>query len=180
MKKIYTFITLFVFFNALTSAQIHIGENLQMGNSSLLEFDNSPSNTRGIILSAVETAPVLDPDFNNGTFIYDKSTQQVKMFENGVWINLSDKGDNSVLTQNGRVINTSQDIGKGVVIGQTLSENNQTKGALILEDESKALVLPHIANPHINVKSPYPGMMCYDTTSNTFAVFDGNNWNYWE
>ena len=37
-----------------------------------------------------------------------------------------------------------------------------------------------IGYPHLNVKSPYPGMMCFDTVSNTLAVFDGENWNYWK
>ena len=42
------------------------------------------------------------------------------------------------------------------------------------------MVLPHVTNPHLTVKSPYPGMMCYDTVKKAVAVFDGTVWNYWK
>ena len=42
------------------------------------------------------------------------------------------------------------------------------------------MILPKVNQPEINVKSPYPGMICYDTASKTVAIFDGKVWNYWK
>ncbi|WP_353117470.1 hypothetical protein [Myroides odoratus] len=53
-------------------------------------------------------------------------------------------------------------------------------GIVVLEGSTKALVLPKIMNPHLTVKSPYPGMMCYDSNRKALAVFDGVLWNYWK
>lgn len=47
------------------------------------------------------------------------------------------------------------------------------------ESTDKAMILPRIKAPHLNVKSPYPGMMCYDTETQSVALFDGRFWNYW-
>ena len=43
-------------------------------------------------------------------------------------------------------------------------------GILILEDSNKAMVLPKVASPHLNIIKPSAGMMVYDTTSKMFAV----------
>jgi hypothetical protein len=61
-----------------------------------------------------------------------------------------------------------------------LEKISNAKGVLVLESADKAMILPKITNPHTTVKNPYPGMMCYDLTSKSLAVFDGANWNYWK
>jgi len=48
-------------------------------------------------------------------------------------------------------------------------------GVLVLEGETKAL-LPKIEKTDESVKSPYPGMMCYDSNRKALAVFDGALW----
>lgn len=174
----------------IINAQVSIGGNQSInGNSTILDFagntatelstDTETTNVRGIILPAVDSSPsytVVNPTTNNpnnGTFIFDKTTKMVRMFENGSWINLSDAaGDaTSILS------NTSNETGKGVIIG---ADTTPAKGILVLESSNKAIILPHVKNPHTSVKSPYPGMMCYDTVSNSLAVFDGSRWNYWK
>ena len=94
------------------------------------------------------------------------------MVENNVWKDLSDVGNSSNL-----ISNSSNDIGEGVIIG---AESSSAAGILVLESTDKAMVLPKITNPHLTVKNPYPGMMCYDIVSKSLAVFDGVNWNYWK
>lgn len=94
------------------------------------------------------------------------------MYENDVWKSLSDAGNSSVV-----ITNNSAETGKGVIMGEAASSAD---GVLVLESQNKAMILPQIAAPHLNVKSPYPGMMCYDTVSKTLAVFDGSVWNYWK
>lgn len=152
------------------SAQVAIGKENVVGTSTLLDFE---TNFRGIILPAVSMAdvPALDEN-NNGTFLFDLDTQTIQMFENETWIALSDIGNASAIS-----VNSADEDGQGVIIG---AENTSALGALVLEASDKAMILPKIADPHLTVKSPYPGMICYDTASKTLAVFDGSVWNYWK
>lgn len=189
MKK-YIFIPAFSLLTGLLSAQVSMGGNQTVnGASTILDFagqtatgdsaDSATLNEKGIILPAVAVAPAFSAvtpatdHANNGTFIYDRSTKMVRMFENGTWVNLSDGTGNDA----GLAVNNSAETGSGAIIG---SNSTAAEGVLVLESDSKAMVLPHIANPHLTVKSPYPGMMCYDTVSNSLAVYDGLRWNYWK
>ncbi len=187
MKKI-----IYIFICIITSyvnAQVYIGTNNVLANESTLLFfegnttsdltnDVTTTNSKGIILPAVATTPtynVVTPTTNNpnnGTFIFDRTSKMIKMFENGYWKNIS----NSVGSDLKLYDNSSAELGKGVIIGE---QTTNAKGVLVLESTSKSLILPQIQNPHITVKSPYAGMICYDTVSNTFASFDGVSWNYW-
>lgn len=172
MKYIYTFI-LVGLFSLQLNAQIGIGKSDVDGINTIIDFDNTTTNTKGIILPAVTTTPIgLSPVDNGGTFLYDTSDAKVKMYENGTWVSLTDVGDKASV-----LINSSTEIGDGVLIGATTT---QAKGALVLESDNKAMILPKINKPEINVKSPYPGMMCYDTASKTLAIFDGKVWSYWK
>lgn len=172
LKFIYNTIALIIL-SISTNAQVGIGKNNVDGSSTIIDFDNSSTNTKGIILPAVTTAPTnLKTSDNGGTLIFDLSDTKVKMFQNGTWVSLSEAGDKSKVT-----INNSNEIGNGVIIGAATS---QAIGSLILESNNKAMILPKVNKPEINVKSPYPGMICYDTASKTIAIFDGKVWNYWK
>lgn len=186
MKKfiygIFTAITM----TTVTSAQISIGGKQTVeGTSTLLDFnstatgkkatDTSVDNTYGIILPAIDINNVATLNSaNNGTFLFDIGESKVKMYENNVWLDLTDSGNSSAV-----VINTSTESAnsQGAIIGSTTSN---AKGVLVLESPDKALILPRITDPHLNVKSPYPGMMCYDVASKSLAVFDGIFWYYWK
>ncbi|WP_313385057.1 hypothetical protein [Chishuiella sp.] len=175
MKKI-IYSTLFLSLFSISHAQVSIGKEKSEGSSTIFDFNNT-NNTNGIILPAVTTTPNnLDAVNNGGTFIFDQTDSKVKMFENGSWVDLSDSGDNSTITKL-NLNNTSNEVGNGVVIG---ANSSNAKGVLVLESDDKAMILPYIAEPEKNVKSPYPGMICYDTKSNTIALFDGKVWNYWK
>lgn len=153
-----------------SQAQIAIGKTAVVGSNTLLDFDQSPTNSKGIILPAVTNTATVS--VTNGTFIFDIDTKKVRMVENNVWKDLSDVGNSSNL-----ISNSSNDIGEGVIIG---AESSSAPGILVLESTDKAMVLPKITNPHLTVKNPYAGMMCYDIVSKSLAVFDGVNWNYWK
>lgn len=176
MKK--TLIILaFTFIANLSIAQVAIGKETVNGNSTILDFNDTTGNTKGIILPSVNntnaalTSPTSD---NNGTFVFDKSDSKVKMYQNSSWVNLSDAGNSTQITANSSEESTGL---QGAIIG---ADNSLAKGVLVLESTNKAMILPQIANPHLNVKCPYPGMMCYDTVSKSLAVFDGSVWNYWK
>lgn len=166
-------ILVIVCLSTLSFGQVVIGKESIEGNSTLLDFNNTVTNTQGLILSAVETTPTGYTSANNGTFLFDKSDQKLKMYENNKWVDLSkESGNGSVI-----VANTSVEKGGGAIIGNKVTA---AKGVLVLESIDKALILPRIKEPHLNVKSPYPGMMCYDTKSKSVALFDGKVWNYWK
>jgi len=188
MKKYIT--TTFIVFAAFAAnAQVSIGGKQSVegdNDSTLLDFNSDSkgnkvagtgANSQGIILPAVDnTANALaaTTSYNNGTFLFDKSDKKVKMYENGVWVDLSGEGNDTRL-----VINTSGESSaeQGAIIG---SKTSNAKGILVLEHPEKAMILPRIANPHTTVKNPYAGMMGYDTVSKSLAVFDGENWHYWK
>lgn len=170
MKRI-IFSSILLASNLCLNAQIHFGNDKESvnGSSTLMDFDESASNTKGIILPAVTSASNVAPA--NGNFIFDNNDKVIKVYENGIWRNLSEQVGTVNVNSN-----PSADIGDGVVIG---SEIPTAEGILVLESENMAMILPKVAEPHLNVKSPYPGMMCYDTTAKALAVFDGNKWYYW-
>ncbi|CAI8765811.1 hypothetical protein [Chryseobacterium sp. IT-36CA2] len=151
-------------------AQVAIGKQSIDGNSTVLDFDNVSGNTKGLILPATSGFPT--GSLVNGTFIFDVTDSKVKMYENDAWKSLSDAGNSSAI-----LVNNSAETGKGVIMGEAASAAD---GVLVLESPNKAMILPKVATPHLNVKNPYPGMICYDTTSKTLAIFDGSVWNYWK
>ncbi|PIF46616.1 hypothetical protein CLU96_3654 [Chryseobacterium sp. 52] len=158
-----------VIFGSL-SAQIAIEKQTIDGNSTILDFNSTSANTKGLILPAIQGLPAGNPA--NGTFIFDRSDDKVKVYENNTWKALSDTGNSSAI-----LVNTSDETGNGVVIGV---QPGNADGVFVLEAPDKAMILPKIVSPHLNVKNPYPGMICYDTASKTLAVFDGTVWNYWK
>ena len=158
---------LLVIFTAFTlHAQIAIGK-IDVQGGAILDFDSGTE--KGILLPIVETLPGNAVD---GTLLMDKNDSKLKMKVDGTWRDLSDAG--SVSTVN---FNNSDEKGKGIIIGD---QGSTAEGVLVLEASDKALVLPKVNAPHLNVKSPHPGMICYDTLNKMLAVFDGLKWNYWK
>lgn len=163
MKKTGKIIAFLLFCNSL-SAQVAIGKTPN-NPGAILDFPQSTTN--GIILPAVSELPATLPD---GSLLLDKSDLKIKMKQNAAWSEMSSAGDVSKIAQN-----TSSEVGNGVIIG---SNTSAASGVLVLEATDKALALPQVASPQLNVKSPYPGMICYDTTTKTVAVFDGKVWTF--
>lgn len=168
MKKALILSIMLLGYLASANAQTAIDKQTVASASTILDF--AAGTTKGIILPAVETLPTAPA---NGTFLLDKNDKKIKMFQNGVWVALSADGNiTSLVPYSGTVDNA-----KRTIIGSTTTSAD---GVLVLESTNKAMVLPKVASPHLNVKSPYPGMMCYDTVTKALAVFDGNAWNYWK
>lgn len=179
MKRYILIIVLAVFGSSVVNAQTtYIERHGEDKPSVLIDFNSDASgnkvqgsgaNTKGIVLPAVETPPATPA---NGTFVFDRNDRKVKVYENGAWKELSDEGDlTGLVPWSGTVDN-----GRQTVIG---ARETNVSGVLVLESATKAMVLPRVASPHENVKSPYPGMMCYDTDRKAVAVFNGSVWNYW-
>ncbi len=172
MKKYIIILVSLINYNVL--AQVAIGKTQVDGNNTLLDFavDN---NTKGLIVPAVINTNIVKRGTTNenGIFVFDKLDARVKVFENNTWKNLSEPG---VSTD---IINYSSRSDKGtggVIIG---AETSTAEGVLILESINMAMILPKVFKPEKNVGNPYPGMICYDTSSHKLAVYNGIDWTYW-
>jgi len=150
-------------------AQIAIGKTTMTNDSVLLEFGTE---AKGIILPAVNTAP----GAVNGTFVLDNTTKSVRVMQNGTWTDLSTAGEATPNPYANAGADTIPGI-NGVVMGAATSSK---PGVLVLESTTKALVLPNVSEPDLNIPSPVAGTMVYDTTNSMLAVYDGVNWTFWK
>ena len=160
-------------------SQVVIGNSAQPQLSSpsvSLEF-TTPG---GVVLPYVDEASA---DSNGaaaeGTLIMDPISNKVKLKLDLGWLNLSSAAaiTNAIdlTTQNNKI----EEADARVIIGQD-GQTNTTKGLLILSDTNKAMVLPKVASPHLNIKNPAAGMIVYDTYDKQLAVFNGTQWSFWK
>lgn len=168
-----------------------------------LEFYDNADNTKGLVLpwtSTVNNQPVaynattgvgyggMQGTVADGTMILDLYDKKVKYMRNGSWSSLT--GD-LPLTAGATTYNTfnnidssQQDNGKEestakAAIGVN-GATDTTPGILVLTDTDKAMVLPKVASPHLNIKNPAPGMIAYDTIKKQLAVYNGTVWSFWK
>jgi hypothetical protein len=163
----------------LTSAQVAIGKEAVVNTSVSLEFGNG---NRGMILPWVTSTGAVAGAVN-GTVVYDLSDHKVKAKYGSGWKDLSIDATGTtidpitsvdgLLIQDAHTENTDAE----VTIGTTQTSDT---GILILEDIDKAMILPKVASPHLNIINPAPGMMVYDTTAKQLAVFNGTVWSFWK
>ncbi|KUJ57177.1 hypothetical protein [Chryseobacterium aquaticum] len=176
MKNIFTI--LFALLSVSVFSQVAIGKASVASPSVSLDFGTG---NRGMVLPWV-TSTAAVTGVVNGTMVYDLTDKKVKVKYNAAWKDLS------VNTQ-GTTVDplTSVD---GVLIQNSATENTLAKsaigtltatpGILVLEDTTKAMVLPKVASPHLNIINPAPGMIVYDTFNKQLAVFNGFVWSFWK
>lgn len=167
MNKIIVSIALFC--AVLGKAQVAIGKPNVTNTSVSLEFETTEN--RGLILPYVEDKSGISQD---GSIIYDTTDKKVKYLKSGSWFDLSvdDAGDVDLSIQTSKTEKT----GAKVSIGTQTSTN----GILVLEDSNKAMILPKVASPHLNIINPSAGMLVYDTTARQLAVYNGTVWSFWK
>ncbi|NMR35507.1 hypothetical protein HIO71_15115 [Chryseobacterium aquaticum] len=176
MKNIFTI--LFALLSVSVFSQVAIGKASVASPSVSLDFGTG---NRGMVLPWV-TSTAAVTGVVNGTMVYDLTDKKVKVKYNAAWKDLS------VNTQ-GTTVDplTSVD---GVLVQNSATENTLAKsaigtltatpGLLVLEDTTKAMVLPKVASPHLNIINPAPGMIVYDTFNKQLAVFNGSVWSFWK
>ena len=180
------------------------------GSNVSLEFYDNADNTKGIVVpwtTTVANNPVaynattgvgyrgIQGTVADGTLIFDLSDKKLKYMKSGAWSDLTgsptfpltvkDSSNNDVVfTQFNAINSTLQDNAKEVnnaksAIG-TNAATDTTNGILVLTDTNRAMVLPKVANPHLNIINPAPGMMVYDTVKKQLAVYNGTVWSFWK
>lgn len=133
----------------------------------------------------------------DGTIIFDLSDKQVKYRKDGTWFSLTasafpinyENAVNSTVTINSAAgfaavgsslqDNVKENETAKAAIGSNAATDT-TPGILVLTDTNKAMVLPKVASPHLNIKNPTPGMMAYDTHKRQLAVYNGTIWSFWK
>ena len=101
------------------------------------------------------------------------SENQSPQVNNWVLMSVADKG---VLPLETNISEENTDT-NGVIIG---ADTSDAPGVLVLESATKAMILPKGNNPAANIPNPIIGTICFDTASNSFAIFDGQFWNFWK
>lgn len=193
MKNI--LILLSLFFAFITTAQIAIGKSsitfipsTTTPNPSIsLEFGiYAAPRGKGIVLPWVTSAANTTGSVP-GTIIYDVNDKIVK-YRNSTttWFNLS---KNEVTLVDGTanfdttgVVNTALQIGltDSPTSKASIGTPTSTPGILVLEDNNKAMVLPKLPSPHLNIINPEPGTMAYDTVTKQLAIYNGKVWSFWK
>ena len=171
MKK--TFIILLTFVVICAYSQVAIGKDSVTNTSVSLEFG---SEKKGLLLPWV-TSETSVAGAVDGTIIYDTTDKKVKYRRAGSWFDLSvdTTGEVDTTLQDSRIENNTAK----AVIGKS-GANDTTPGILVLSDTDKAMILPKVASPHLNITNPASGMLIYDTDSRQLAVFNGTVWSFWK
>ena len=165
-------ITLLTIITISIKSQVAIGKTGLTNSSVSLEF--SDTENKGIILPYIEDKSGIT---ENGSVIYDNSDHKVKYLKDNSWFDLSvdntGKADISIQQSKTEIRTAKTGIG-------TNSDADTTDGILVLSDTDKAMILPKVASPHLNIMNPAPGMMVYDTTKKQLAVYNGTVWSFWK
>ena len=155
-----------------TKSQVAIGKQSVTNTSVSLEFTDAEN--KGLILPYIENKTAI---IENGSIIYDATDHKVKYLKDGSWFDLSvdttGQADLSIQSAKNEVATAKTVIG-------TDGATNSTSGILVLSDTDKAMILPRVASPHLNIINPAPGMMAYDTTKKQLAVYNGTVWSFWK
>ena len=168
--------TLSLLFTTSLSAQVAIGKATVSSPAVSLEFYDNADNTRGIILPWVTSTAAVTGAVN-GTIVYNTADRKVYVKYASGWRDLSVDTTGTVTTTLQDAL-SDLDTAKVLIGGDPATDT--TPGILVLADTNKAMVLPKVASPHLNIVNPSPGMMVYDTTKKQLAVFNGTVWSFWK
>ena len=176
MKNI--IISMFTLFTTCAFAQVAIGKASVSSPSVSLEFGTG---NKGILLPWVTGVSTVTGAVN-GTLVYNTTDKKVYVKYASGWKDLS-------VDATGTTVDPITNV-DGLTLQNSLNDLNTAKvsigtptstpGILVLEDTNKAMVLPKVASPHLNIVKPSPGMMVYDTTKKQLAVFNGTVWSFWK
>lgn len=174
MKNIISIFALTI--SQILFSQVIIGNNIGTAankTSVLMEFAN---NNKGIILPYVRTLPTVPTE---GTIVLDATdgTKARVKYYKGSWFDLSGT-DANITTELSTQPNIAEDTASKVILG---SETSTANGVLVLESNTKSLVLPIVDDVN-KIPSPSPGMLVFvnKTGAKRLAVYNGAYWSFWK
>ncbi|MDP9959602.1 hypothetical protein [Chryseobacterium lathyri] len=156
-------------------AQIGISTESVSNGSVSLEFGNNEN--KGLLLPYVTDKTGIT---ENGTVLFDTTDHKVKYLKDtNTWFDLSidSSGTADLSIQD---TDREEQPGAKVCISTTAGGTDTTKGILVLADADKAMILPKVASPHLNIINPSAGMLAYDTVKKQLAVYNGTVWTFWK
>lgn len=185
-----------ILFSSFSVAQVAIGKasisvipSTTTPNPSIsLEFGNysAAQGGKGIVLPWVTSAANTTGSVT-GTIIYDANDKIVKYRNSATtWFSLSKNEttlvDGTVGYDTTGVVNTALQTGltDASTARASIGTVTTTPGILVLEDATKAMVLPKMPSPHLTIINPEPGMMAYDTLTKQLAIYNGKVWSFWK
>ncbi|QTV05941.1 hypothetical protein [Faecalibacter bovis] len=177
MKNI--FIAILILFSNVVFSQITIGKSTPTSTAVSLEFGDE---NRGLLLPWVTNVSVVESP-ENGTMSYDSQDKKVKVKLANGWKDLTVNTTGTTIdpiTQVDGLTIQSSSVNEQVDAKVYIGELTATKGILVLEDKNKAMVLPKVYQPHLNIINPSPGMIVFDTKDNLLCVFNGKDWAFWK
>ena len=162
------------------NAQITIGSQTTIPTpkeSVILDFVEGEN--KGIILPYVRVMPSGE-NLVEGTILLnatDPTNAKIEYY-NGSWQDLSNSHTANIQTYLSNQPTEVKNVESKVIIG---AKTTSADGILVLESDSKALVLPKV-NSVNDIINPAPGMMVLLNNSSTkmLAVFNGKIWTFWE
>lgn len=174
MKKVVYISLLIILGNSMLHAQVAIGKATPVADAIL---DFSDTDNKGVSIPKIIS---LDATSVPGTFYFDTADSKVKFILDAGTMDLSvmlvPPASVYDITTNGYDTFAENSGTIGTVIG---ADTSAAPGALVLESTEMVLKLPKVANPHLTIIDPEPGMIVYDTTSQMLAVYNGYKWSYW-
>ncbi|MDO5656509.1 MAG: hypothetical protein Q4G27_10255 [Flavobacteriaceae bacterium] len=161
------------------SAQVAIETETVRGDG-IMDFP-SPAD-KGILLPLVNSANEVDAV--GGAMIFSLEHQQIMFYDAAVnsWMPMT-KGLAAGTVQgpehSGERGRFTENAENGAIISAgTPTEDPIPVGVLVLDSMDKALILPQVPDA-TQLAGPKAGMICYDMRSDSIAVFDGENWSFW-
>jgi len=190
MKDLFTVISILTF-NTVFS-QVIIGNatgTVPAGQKASVLLEFASGENKGIILPYLRTLPS-GSSLVEGTLILDATdaTKARIRYYNGVtgmqssdgWFDLSNGNTadiSSSLASQPTIATVPEDAAAKVIIG---SNTTSAEGVLVLESDTKAMVLPMVASTD-DVPDPAPGMMVYINKEGAkrLAIYNGAAWTFW-
>ncbi len=165
MKNIIVIISLF--FSSSLFSQVAMGKE-SVDGSAILDF--AENTNKALILPWTNSSVV--PEV--GALTYNSDSKKIELFNGSAWQDLSVKEGSVDLTEIQDFIDIN---GTGLIIGN--ESTSLPNGVLILNNNSKALVLPKNIQPWTSIKNPEPGTVSYDPTEKVICFFNGTEWTFW-
>jgi len=169
MEKIKFIIAVFLV-GLTVNAQAVIGKTTPQG-SGIVDFN--VGDKAGIVLPWVTTLPT-GTALTGGVMLFDANLKKVVYYNDTNWVDLSKRTGAVDLSIQESVPEAGT---KGTIIG---AETSSVDGVLVLESSNKALILPRVVSPHLNIVKPMAGTICYDTTKKLVCIYNGTEWTFWK